>query len=99
MEDKIDVIPTGLPWPWIWTSIRRTKWPSCFRASQHLALLSIEYFRDVDANFTILATALANGSNEMYFITNSEALEMGINIWDENRDQMVLSKGVTRFTR
>ena len=69
------------------------------RASQYLALLSIEYFRAVEANFNILATALANGSNEMYFISNSEALEMGINIWDENRDQMVLSERVTRFTR
>ena len=40
----------------------------------------------------------ANDSDEMYFISNSEAVEMGIKIWDENRDEMI-SKGITRLTR
>jgi len=71
---------------------------SMLAASQMSALTLIDYFREVEAPDSILINALSKKSDELYFISNSEALETGINVWDEDRKEMVYSENVERFT-
>jgi hypothetical protein len=68
-------------------------------ASQMSALTLIDYFREVDAPDSILINALSKKSDELYLISNSEALETGINVWDEDRKEMVYYKNIDRYTK
>lgn len=68
-------------------------------ASQYSALMLVEYFREVGADARILSMALSKQSSEMFMISNSDALEAGINVWDEEKDEMVFSEKLARFLK
>jgi hypothetical protein len=68
-------------------------------ASQMSALTLISYFREVDAPDAILLNALSKKSDELYAISNSEALETGINVWDEVTSEMVYSSRLDQYVK
>lgn len=68
-------------------------------SSQYSALLLVDYFREVGADARILSAALSKGSSELFMISNADALEAGINIWDEEKSEMVFSEKLARFLK
>ena len=52
----------------------------------------VTYFRDVDGDFALLSYSLRMRQNQVYEISNEQALEIGINVWDEASQKMRLAE-------
>jgi hypothetical protein len=65
-----------------------------FRLKSYISKLPMKKTTAIylESPHSFLINALSKKSDELYFISNSEALETGINVWDEERSEMVYSK-------
>jgi len=64
------------------------------RATQIITMALIDYFDAVEADTTLLAQSLLYDADEMYYLSNSDALQHGINVWDDEAEQMIYAKNI-----
>jgi hypothetical protein len=69
------------------------------KASQLITLMMIEYFEDVEGDIELLKASFSTDASVMYLIGNSAALDYGVNVWDEQTEEMVYSSKLQRLKR
>ncbi|MCZ4272829.1 hypothetical protein [Maritalea porphyrae] len=64
------------------------------RFTQIITMALINYFGQIDAPTELLAMSLSYDSDDMLYLSNSDALQTGINVWDDVSDEMIYAKNV-----